>query len=136
MKIFVARAEARILPLANRASVTPTTDTVARVAWKTMPGKMNSKKAEMPPTNRPSKAAYAMIRGTEGLFLKMLTIARTNPPSAPISKGAIEGFGFCASTPAAVQHALTTARQIGIEGKRLPLRVLHGGRQSYKQYNL
>jgi hypothetical protein len=70
---------------------------------------MNSKKAEMPPTNRPSKAAYATMSGTDGFFLKMFTSARTKPPRAPMSHGAIDGFGFCASTPAIVQTQPTTA---------------------------
>ncbi|MDQ1129230.1 hypothetical protein QE381_001358 [Microbacterium sp. SORGH_AS 888] len=53
----MARLEARILPLAKRASVTPTTTRVASVACRTMPGQMNSKNDEIAPTNRPSKAA-------------------------------------------------------------------------------
>ena len=41
----------------TRARVTPTTERVASVAWKTIPSYMNSKNAEMPPTNSPWKAA-------------------------------------------------------------------------------
>ena len=57
MKTLVARFEARTLPLAKRARVTPTTERVASVACTTMPGHMYSKNAEMPPMKRPSKAA-------------------------------------------------------------------------------
>ena len=57
MKIFVALFEARTLPLANRASVTPTTTSVPSTACETMPGKLTSKKLEMPPTKTPSTAA-------------------------------------------------------------------------------
>ena len=56
-KIFVARAEARILPLAKSASVTPTVTSVASTACSATPGNWTSKMWVTPPMNRPSKAA-------------------------------------------------------------------------------
>ena len=56
-KIFVAFFDARILPLAKRARVTPTTVSVARTAWTTMPGSICSKMYEIPPTKTPCAAA-------------------------------------------------------------------------------
>ena len=45
--------DARILPLANSASVTPTTASVPITACATMPGHCVSKSTEMPPRNTP-----------------------------------------------------------------------------------
>ena len=57
-KIFVAFFEARILPEANSASVTPTTTSVAMTAWVTMPPPNRiSYHAEMPPTKMPCTPA-------------------------------------------------------------------------------
>ena len=57
MKILVARLDARTLPLANSASVMPTTASVPSTACGTMPPNACEKKLEMPPTKTPSTAA-------------------------------------------------------------------------------
>ncbi len=57
MKILVAFADARILPLRNRMSTVAKTAAVPSRACVATPGAMPSKTREMPPTSSPSNAA-------------------------------------------------------------------------------
>jgi len=74
---------ARTLPDENSSSVTAKTPRVPNTACVTMPSHIVLYMFEMPPTNRPSKKAYASTSAGDGFFLKVFTRARTNPTIAP-----------------------------------------------------
>ena len=101
MKILVARFEARILPLANRARVTPTTervrerrlqdDALARSSRSTP----RCRRRTGPRTRRSAKISAGRIVLRD---VKITTSERTKPPSMPTIHGVMFGFGFAGVT--------------------------------------